>query len=254
MFTIDRERCVNCGICARTCPMGVIYLDKEGAPAVREGGKCLQCFHCTAACPTQAITHNELGAASLPLQEDDGSMLAKFRRRRSIRRFKPTLPDPAVIRAALDGAAYAPSSKNDRAYQWTVIMGDAVERAHKIYLEWANTVPELRHLVWLDRRGVNPITCGAPCLVAVHCGDDCTNPASDSVIALTLAEQLLNDAGLGTCWGGYFHRASQTCGALRAMLNLPEGHQVYGVLMVGHPDEHFPRDPYRPAATIHWVE
>jgi len=82
MFTIDRERCVNCGICARTCPMGVIYLDKEGSPAVREGGKCLQCFHCTAACPTQAITHNELGAASLPLQADDGSMLAKFRRRR----------------------------------------------------------------------------------------------------------------------------------------------------------------------------
>lgn len=253
MFTIDQERCVRCGACVKTCPMSVFRKDESGTVTARDRA-CLDCYHCTAVCPVEAITCSESDKTALPLPEGEG-LLAKVQRRRSIRYFKPDTPDRAVIQAALDGAAYAPSAKNDRAYQWTVILGrEAVERLYRIILDWAGSEPEFRALTWLARRGINPITCGAPCLVLVHCPDSCSNPVSDSVIAMTLAEQLLNDAGLGTCWGGYFHRAVQQCAELRAALNIPEGHEVYGVLMVGAPDERFPRIPVRPAAQVNWVE
>lgn len=254
LFTIDKTLCVDCGQCVSACPMGVFHRKKDGSLAVSAAG-CLDCYHCTAACPTGAISHDELGSeTALPLPDND-SLLAKIQRRRSIRHFKPDAPDRAVIQGALDGAAYAPSAKNNRAYQWTVIHGqEAVSRVHRLVLDWAQTIPHLRHLVWLDRRGINPITCGAPCLVLVHCPDDCANPASDSVIAMTLAEQLLNEAGLGTCWGGYFHRAAAACPALKETLALPQGHTVHAVLMVGHPDEHYRRIPMRPAAAVNWIE
>lgn len=254
MFTIDKNRCVNCGACVSTCPMAIFHRDKEGHIAVRDG-KCLDCFHCTAICPTGAVTHDEWGAASLPVSPTDNSMAAKFRRRRSIRHFKTETPSRETIQKALDGAAYAPSAKNARPYGWTVVLGrEKVDDMYRTVLEWAKDQPDFRHLIWVDRRGGNPVTCGAPCLVLVHAPDGSTYPDTDSVIAMTLAEQLLNDDGLGTCWGGYFHRASQQCEALQAKLNIPEGHRVYGVLMVGYPDERFPRDPVRPAAWVNWVE
>lgn len=254
MFTIDRELCVNCGACVKTCPMAIFYRDKEEQVAVRDG-RCLDCFHCTAVCPTGAISHDTLGGASLPDDRADMSLAAKFRRRRSMRRFKAETPDRRVIQTALDNAAYAPSAKNARPYGWTVVLGrEKVEELYRTVLAWAKDQPDFRHLVWVDRRGGNPVTCGAPCLVLVHAPDGSTYPGADSLIAMTLAEQLLNDAGLGTCWGGYFHRAVQQCAELRAALNIPEGHEVYGVLMVGAPDERFPRIPVRPAAQVNWVE
>ena len=253
MFIIDQERCVRCGKCVNTCPMGIFRRDETGAVTTRDR-RCLDCYHCTAVCPTEAISNDSLDHTVRPLPEGD-SLLAKFQRRRSIRRFKPDTPDRAVIQAALDGAAYAPSAKNDRAYQWTVVLGsEAVDKLYRIILDWAKGQHGFRVLVRTDQLGMNPVTCGAPCLVLVHCADTCSNPASDSVIAMTLAEQLLNDAGLGTCWGGYFHRAAALCPALREALALPEDQQVHAVLMVGYPDEQFRRLPLRPAANIYWVE
>ena len=254
MFTINKELCVNCGACIKTCIMYLFHREEDGTVAIRDG-RCLDCFHCTAACPTGAITHSELGASSLPDDREDRSLAAVFRRRRSIRRFRDETPSREVIRAALDNAAYAPSAKNARPYRWTVVLGkEKVEQLRLRVLEWAKDQPDFRHLIWVDRRGGNPVTCGAPCLVLVHAPEGTSYPATDSVIAMTLAEQLLNEAGLGTCWGGYFHRSVQGDPVLQEMLAIPEGHTVHGVLMVGLPDERFPRIPVRPDAEIHWVE
>jgi nitroreductase len=71
---------------------------------------------------------------------------------------------------------------------------------------------------------------------------------------MTLAEQLLVDSGLGTCWAGYLCRMVNQCEELRTQLGLPENHQVYGVLMTGIPNETYPSVPARPAAAVNWVE
>lgn len=252
MMNIDKELCLRCGSCVSACPMGVFHQDESGEVTADQKA-CMDCFHCTAACPVKAISSQ--GAEDCYPVTVEGSLLSKFQRRRSIRRFKPDTPDRALIQAALDGAAYAPSAKNQRLYGWTVVLGkEKVEQLYRRSLVWAKTQPDYRHLVWLDRHGRNPVTCGAPGLIFIHCPEESHNPQTDCAIAMTLAEQLLVESGFGTCWAGYLCRMVNQCEELRAALNLPEGHQVYGVLMTGIPDENYPNIPHRPAAEIQWVE
>jgi len=252
MFTIDQTLCIGCGACIKTCPMGIFRKEENGTVTSRDRS-CLNCYHCTGVCPTGAISCDEQAAPALPLPEGD-DLLSKFQRRRSIRRFRKDAPDHAVIQAALDGAAYAPSAHNDRKYQWTVVHGyEKVDSLYRMILDWAKDQQYYRVLLKSESRGLNVVTCGAPCLVFVHC-PECSNPHTDSVIAMTLADQLLSEAGLGTCWGGYLHRLSEACPAFREALGIPESHTVYGALMVGYPDERYHHRPLRPDAQIHWVE
>lgn len=255
VFTIDPNRCIRCGSCVNACPMNIFSQDETGVVTAAQK-ECMDCFHCAAACPVRAIGHHELGKDALyPARAEEGTLLSRFQQRRSIRRFKDAAPDRALIQATLDGAAYAPSAKNQQVCHWTVVLGkEQVEQLYEIAMEWAKGDRDFRHLVWLRRHGMNPVTCGAPGLVLVHCPADCHTPQIDAAIAMTLAEQLLVEGGLGTCWGGYLCRMINQCRELQTSLGLPEGHQVYGVLMVGYPDERYPNIPYRPAADITWVE
>lgn len=255
MFTINNDLCVRCGSCVKACPMGIFKQQEDGS-VTAEQKPCMDCFHCAAACPAKAIAHHEAGRDVLcPVPAEDGTLLSKFQHRRSIRKFRDAAPDPALIRAALDGAAWAPSAKNQQVCRWTVVLGkDKVEELYQRALVWAKGDRDFRHLVWLSRYGMNPVTCSAPALVMVHAPEDTHNPQIDAAIAMALAEQLLVDSGIGTCWGGYLCRMVNRCEELKAMLGLPEGHQVYGVLMAGYPDEHYPSVPARPAAEITWVE
>jgi len=46
---VDGDRCIHCGVCARTCRMGV---DMTKTP---NSAECIRCGACTSACPTHAI-------------------------------------------------------------------------------------------------------------------------------------------------------------------------------------------------------
>lgn len=214
----------------------------------------MDCYHCTAACPAQAVRVRELEGKDYP-RASESALLGALQKRRSIRHFQAAMPDREAIRRALDGAAYAPSGKNEHRNRWTVVYGrERVQELYRLVLEWARPVEHYKHLVWLAEKGIDPVTCGAPCLILGHNHPEALNPQDDTVIATFLAEQLLVEAGLGTCWSGYFRTAAQNSPEIQTRLGLPEGHRVYSVLMVGVPDERYPNIPYRPEAQINWVE
>lgn len=254
MMTIDKSRCVECGACISACSMGIFRRGEDGKVFAREK-PCMDCFHCAAACPAKAVvTHGLEESVTYPAHPEDG-LLRSIQSRRSIRHFKDELPERALIQRALDGASYAPSGKNEHRNRWTVVYGwERVRELYGLVLEWAEPVEHYKHLVWLARKGVDPVTCGAPCLILGHNHPDALNPQDDTVIATVLAEQLLAEAGLGTCWSGYFRTAAQNSAAIQRRLNLPEGHRVYSVLMVGVPAERYPNIPARTAARVNWLE
>jgi NAD-dependent dihydropyrimidine dehydrogenase PreA subunit/flavodoxin len=55
--TIDTRRCIRCGTCVKTCPMGAINLDLPRIDTER----CILCFGCVNNCPTGAHAMTVLG-------------------------------------------------------------------------------------------------------------------------------------------------------------------------------------------------
>ena len=51
---IDEDRCVLCGYCAPTCPVGALYVGDRNMKIQTE--KCINCGACAATCPIGAIT------------------------------------------------------------------------------------------------------------------------------------------------------------------------------------------------------
>jgi pyruvate formate lyase activating enzyme len=52
-ITIDRRKCVACGICVDVCKVGVIDTDDHAYPFFPEN--CIGCLRCVKDCPEKAI-------------------------------------------------------------------------------------------------------------------------------------------------------------------------------------------------------
>lgn len=52
---IDEDECIGCGICADSCPQGVLDID-DGVAKVMNEDACIACNTCLEECPTGAIT------------------------------------------------------------------------------------------------------------------------------------------------------------------------------------------------------
>lgn len=53
LFKVDKDKCINCGACARNCPVNNITIGKDGK--FKFGGECLMCTRCSFNCPTDAF-------------------------------------------------------------------------------------------------------------------------------------------------------------------------------------------------------
>ncbi len=253
---IDTSRCIRCLQCAGACPMGVLGKGEDGYPTPLPRRRCIGCMHCAATCPKQAVRFAGIPTEQLYQPVPENPVEAAVCRRRSVRRYKATLPDRAVIQWALDRAEYAPSGKNVHATRWSVLWGrEVTDRVTELVLEICRTTGEAPELPKLHRYGTNLITCNAPCLILGWSPDDCLNPVIDTAVAMTTVELLLQSAGLSTCWGGYLNQIANHNDDLRRFLGVPDGSHLRCALMVGYPErEHYRCVPYRPQAPVTWVE
>lgn len=247
MVNIDKEKCTGCGNCRRVCA-GLVLRMEDGFP-VYGGRGCIGCGHCQCACPTGAITVQADYAAPQPASQLEELIMS----RRSIRHFKPDTPDKSLIEDVLNKAQWAPSSKNQRSNGWSVVLGkDKTDALLSAGMEWCRANGKSRGMVRLYDCGVNLITCGAPCLIFAWIDEGAINHELDCAIAMTTAEMMLHEHGLGTCWGGFSTRMVALDESLRILAGIPQNARVCCCLMVGFPDEEYTALPERPEAKIIW--
>jgi NADH-quinone oxidoreductase subunit F len=54
-YTVDEDKCISCGLCAKSCVADAITGDKKGRPYFIDRQLCLKCGACEAKCPKGAI-------------------------------------------------------------------------------------------------------------------------------------------------------------------------------------------------------
>jgi nitroreductase/NAD-dependent dihydropyrimidine dehydrogenase PreA subunit len=271
LLRVSLETCDRDGTCVAVCPIGILALDPEEGPRVREGSAqyCLACGHCVAACPKGAIDNvrNPL-ASQLPLpsgaiMEPDKVRLL-LRSRRSIRCYdeKPVPRD--TLLQLLDVARYAPSGHNSQGISYLIVEGrDAIESVSRLVIEWMQETieqqPELANryhmhgIVKARERGEDRILRHAPQLIVAYASRELRAAAITTCLALEYVELYAPTLGLGTCWAGFAQLCAQQYPKLSEYLAVPQDKGVTGMLMVGYPRFPYFRAPSRDPLNIRWL-
>lgn len=271
LIQVDNERCKHDDICVKTCPLKIIERKTgDACPTMIEGGDalCIHCGHCVAVCPHQAMNHVSMSADQCPpilkeLQPTAEQAEQFLRMRRSIRTYKQKKVDRDLLSRLVHIARYAPSGHNTQPVEWLVIQdGDVVRELAGKVIDWMRQLvqqgAEIAQMLHMDRiiqgwdAGTDRIFRGAPHLIIAHAPQELRTSQSSSLIALAYLELMAPALGLGACWAGYFMAAALLDPPTLAALQLPQGHAVFGCVMVGYPKFRYHRLPLRKTPRITW--
>ncbi|WP_029897576.1 nitroreductase family protein [Desulfohalovibrio reitneri] len=267
---IDYDRCSGDGACVRVCPAKLYVMGDDGFPRTVEGAEssCIACGHCLAACPEGAIGVGRWTAAdcppATPLDLPEPKAVDRLlHSRRSVRAYAPKPLSREEIAELLHAARAAPTAVNRRAVRWIAFTErTSVADVARLCAGWLGNVMEqaedegrrafARFFLERWQEGEDLICRGAPNLVLAHAPSDQAHMAQDAAIALTHLDLAAQARGLGTCWAGLVTSAASEFPELAAYLELPEGHAVYGGLMLGRPALRYHRLPPRPDLPVRW--
>ncbi|OIQ49761.1 FMN reductase [NAD(P)H] [Pseudodesulfovibrio hydrargyri] len=260
MITIDAQKCVRDGFCVQACPANLIRMDGGSVPEEIDGAadRCIRCGHCVAVCPTNALDNALTPAGDyFPTPEkrpDAEAMENLLVSRRSARSFRKKPVSREQLERLLETARRSPTASNSQKLSWTMIQdAQRLDRVRELSLEWMGGDPARSHYVESARQGRDVILRNATALAVVHGPADYAWTAIDGTIALTYMELLAATMGLGTCWAGLVTAASKAVPDLLPVLGVPEGSQVGGAIMLGHPRLKHLLIPPRNAARVTWL-
>lgn len=263
LIIIDKDKCKKDCICELECPFDLIYYGEDGYPRIRRAAKkqCIACGHCVTVCPSQAFDLKMLRLESCtPIDKSlipAPEQVAQFiKSRRSIRTFKKKPVDRETLEWMLDIARYAPSAHNVQPVQWIMINNtDKIQELAGIIIDWMGEHKLYPGVVraWKDS-GEDKVLRHAPHMAIAYAPEQGENPAEDCSIATTYLELAGHAKGVGGCWAGFLMNAVAHTDNIEKALDIPEGHRVYGAIMLGYPKFKYHLIPERKEAQVRWVD
>ena len=258
LLSVDKKKCLHCGICVESCPSCILELGPEGPECHSEHG-CMSCGHCVAVCPVGALDNRYSPLSNmLPLTEPvlPAEDAYKFlRMRRSIRCFKPEIPSEEDITRLLDICRYAPTATNSQCMYYLVIRNpQQIKDIANIVVDWMEeemlqncaNKRYYRHAVSKYREGIDIIARKAPCLVFASTKRVNFAGESSAEQCWAYASLYAQSLGLGTTIAGFI---TECCLAnhnpLREYLGIARKMKLVGCMMIGYPKFPYYRMPER---------
>ncbi|WP_321365285.1 nitroreductase family protein [uncultured Desulfuromusa sp.] len=250
-FKIDKEKCIQCGICAKDCVANIIDLD-SGWPRIQKEKEaaCLRCQHCLAICPTGAVSIlGKRPSQSAPLLgafPDPAQLETLIKGRRSVRQYEDENLKPELLQRLLNVACQAPTGGNVRQVQLSVIEDKQTMDKFRQYTYAAlekladeGKLPENRKgfsnfvLLW-HKKNIDVLFRGAPHLLIASAPRNISSPVPDCVIALSYFELFAQSLGVGTVWDGLARYAiDELLPGVRKKLDIPENHMIGATMAFG---------------------
>lgn len=266
--TIDQEKCNGCGICVLRCAR--CYSKKDDTVTVHADINCCNlCGHCVSLCPTEAIVHSKMDMGNFIVMDkeigiDTGSFIKMIRQRRSHRHFKDKEIPRKDIEKLIDTCRYAPTGGNLQEVEIMVIQNQGkIKELSNLTVDFFNIIgtsaeKQLKELpseesgskkaellqrtaTYKERLsqardlGYDPIFHKAPAVIIFHAHLQTASAKDDCVIASTTMGLTAMTMGLGTTYIGLYDAAAKNHPPAIEALNLPEGHGVFSVLIMGYP-------------------
>lgn len=259
LITVDKEKCLKCGICVDICPACILNMGEEGPECHFDRG-CMSCGQCVAICPMGALDNKYTPKEKqMPITKpvlDPETAYHFLRSRRSIRNFKPEPPTEDELTQLLDVARYAPTAGNTQGLNFIVIRDkETIKEIAEAVANWmqdeidAGTINKRYFLTVLRayrERGQDIICRNTPCMIFAVARRLNVTPVSNAEEAWAYANLYAPTIGLGSCTAGFV----QACGTanyqpLYDILGVGSKYTICGALMVGYPKYKYKRMPER---------
>lgn len=261
-ITVNKEKCIHCGMCIRECVVGCIQFNDEKIPVYIQNGDqmCVGCQHCFAVCPTGALSFGGKNPAdSIPVDYGNSEKLLRLiKSRRSVRFFKKQDVPKERISQMIDMLAYPPKGGNADSLHFSIVgTVEEMERIIKFTYETIQGVDKGSSVIEFCRenfnKGIDFIYRGAPSMIAVSVDKakaiaGCEN--ADPIIALSYLDLYAQSFGLGTLWSDCTLSVMNELPEVKAMLKIPKGFELNYTMLLGIPMVKYKRTVEREPAYV----
>jgi ferredoxin len=274
-FTVEREKCIKCGKCMKTCSSGIIEWGQDGYPQLKEGvdgivgwSGCYRCQHCLAVCPQGAISM--LGKkpenSVLPVEAANAKQLeALMRNRRAIRRYLDKEVPREVIDEMLCLLENVPTGSNNQTLNFQVVYKkEEMDKLRKLVRDRAFELAEqgiypegftkkmFDSQVALEphRNPGDMFFVNAPHLLIIHSKKDIGLWQIDPVLAMAWFDLICASRGIGSVMLTFPVRAIAKMPDVQALLGISDDRYYCAMMAFGYPEIEYARGVQREGIAV----